>query len=141
MLGFGYLVALGCLAVSVIASALAQTAGAPLSEVEIRSLLYGNTMTSSGGGAGASAGTWDLYIAPNGDVILKGMAPNGSAFGDKGRATMAEGKLCIDWQRPRGDAPRCQGVAREGERYSNLNADGSVRSTYVVRTGNAARLD
>lgn len=134
MRGFGCLVAFACL----IAPASAQT---PLSEAEIRSVLYGNTMSSGGGGAGAAAGTWDLYIAPSGDVILKGTAPNGNSFGDKGRASIADGRLCIDWQRPRGDAPRCQGIARQGERYLNINPDGSVRSTYVVRAGNAARLD
>lgn len=134
MRGFCSLVAFACL----VAPALAQT---PLSEAEIRAVLYGNTMSSSGGGAGAAAGTWDLYIAPGGDVILKGTAPNGRSFGDKGRATIAEGKLCIDWQSPRGDAPRCQGISRDGERYLNINPDGSVRSTYVVRSGNAARLD
>lgn len=115
----------------------AAAAQSPLGEADIRAALFGNTLTSNG----PPSGTWDTYVATNGDAIIKGAALNGFVLADKGRATIEGGKFCIAWQSLRGGQKTCQQVVRQGDRYMNRSDDGSIASVYLVRPGNAANLN
>jgi hypothetical protein len=115
----------------------AQTQYGPrLTEAEIRGALFGNTMV----GQSADGTKWTMFNAADGALHMVGTTPNGAAIDDRGQVTMVDNQWCRAFRTLGAGARRCANVHRLGDRFTNLNADGTINSTYTVKPGNPDRL-
>ena len=107
-----------------------------LTEAEMRSAFFGNTLT----GGNPNGSSWNVYISPSGAAHIRGKAPNGALMEDTGSITIESDSWCNTWSRIGRGAKNCAFIERQGEKFVNRNADGSINSTYMVRPGNPEGL-
>ena len=119
-------------------SVAAQVKSSPrLTGAEVRSLVFGNTMT------GEEPGTarWSMYIAPSGEARISGaLLSNSNHFSDAGQITVRNNRFCATWQRIRNGAERCTAIVRYGNFYVGLDDEGTIVTSFVVRSGDPDNL-
>jgi hypothetical protein len=107
-----------------------------LTEAEMRSAFFGNTLT----GGNPNGSSWNVYISPNGTAHIRGKAPNGNLMDDTGFITIENGSWCNTWKRIGRGEKNCTFIERHGDKFVNKNVEGTVNSSYVVRPGNPDNL-
>jgi len=107
-----------------------------LTESEMRSAFFGNTLT----GGNPSGSSWNVYISPNGAAHIRGKSPNGSLMDDTGVVTIENDSWCNTWKRIGRGEKNCTFIERHGDKFVNKNGEGSVNSSYIVRSGNPDNL-
>lgn len=106
--------------------------GHVLTGPEIRAALLGNTIS----GTTPYASTFDMWIAPDGKLVLRGSLSDGSLLADIGVATIEGDRWCVVMEKRYEGKKLCQTVARDGEQYRNYGPGQLIESTYTVRKGN-----
>jgi hypothetical protein len=119
-----------------VASAAAQSAGAsapgtnaPLSGVELRQAIVGNTL---------AADSWRQYLDPAGSVH-EVSARNSSFLQDRGRYEIRGNRFCTIWP-SRAGQELCTTIARRDGAYVAYNADGTVFATFRIERSNPYAL-
>jgi hypothetical protein len=107
-----------------------------LTESEMRSAFFGNTLT----GGNPNGSSWNVYISPNGTSHIRGKGANGTLMDDTGFITIENDSWCNTWRRIGRGEKNCALIERQGDRFVNKNADGSINSSYIVRSGNPENL-
>jgi hypothetical protein len=128
----GLVAAASCLALGGAAHAADAVSGRALTGPEIRAALLGNTAY----GKTPSGERWNMWIAPDGKLTVRGTMMQGSIFGDVGTGAVEGNLWCVTWAFLRDGKKTCLTVTQDGDQYRNYAADGHLESTYTVRQGN-----
>jgi hypothetical protein len=107
-----------------------------LTESEMRSAFFGNTLT----GGNPNGSSWNVYISPNGTAHIRGKAPNGNLMDDTGFITIESNSWCNTWRHIGRGEKNCTFIERHGDKFVNKNSEGTINSTYIVRSGNPDNL-
>jgi hypothetical protein len=107
-----------------------------LTESEMRSAFFGNTLT----GGNPNGSSWNVYISPNGAAHIRGKGPNGNLMDDTGFITIENDSWCNTWRRIGRGEKNCTFIERQGDKFVNKNVEGTVNSSYIVRSGNPDNL-
>jgi hypothetical protein len=107
-----------------------------LTESEMRSAFFGNTLT----GGNPNGSSWNVYISPNGTAHIRGKAPNGNLMDDTGSITIESNSWCNTWRHIGRGEKNCTFIERHGDKFVNKNSEGTINSTYIVRSGNPDNL-
>ena len=106
-----------------------------LNAEEIRSALYGNTVSGYTEGRGNN---FAVFSASDGTIRGKIITPSGKINRDRGRWRITDDDMiCERWDRWQGD---CDRLYLQGDKFVFVNADGTKSSSGVISQGNQKGL-
>lgn len=111
---------------------LKEAGNKPLTSVELRSLLSGNTLL----GTNDRGFDYVTYYRPDGTSHLKS-----KKFDEQGkwRIDPANG-YCTQWPFMNDGKEQCRSIYKVGDRYQMIRPDGSDSSTFTIAKGNPNKL-